>query len=256
MHMVNDWFLDVGHGGIDSGAINAYIKEKDINLIVGLEIGKILQLNGQNVKYSRTTDVSVDLNNRAPMANSWGADYFVSIHHNAGGGNGLEIIHSIHGGVGKNLAEFMAPIVSKGTGQNIRRVYSKKGNSGNDYYAVIRDSKMPAIIIEYGFIDNPEDYKLFDTKPELLLEAKYIATACLNFIGITNIKYGDEIPIPEVIKKSKYFSDIPDNHWSIDNLDRAKEIGLIFGTGSGKIGFSEELARTITFILRGIDLKK
>jgi len=256
MDLSKKWYLDVGHGGSDSGAINAYIKEKDINLIVALEVGRILQLNQQIVKYSRDTDVAVDLIQRPLLANSWGADYFISIHHNAGGGNGLEVIHSINGGPGKQLAEYIAPIISEGTGQNIRRVFSKKGNNG-DYYAVIKHSSMPAIIIEYGFLDNAEDYKLFDTKPELLLEARYIAKGILNFIGINHIKDCEEItPKPELIKKSKYFSDIPDNHWSIDNLDRAKEIGLIFGTGKGEIGFSEELARTITFILRGIDLKK
>jgi len=247
------WFIDIGHGGKDPGAINTYITEKSINLIVGLEVGRILQLNGQFVKYSRDTDISVDLNQRPIMANSWGADYFISVHHNAGGGDGLVIIHSVNGGPGKHLAEFITPIISEGTGQNIRGVYSKKGNNG-DYYAVIKYTDMPAIIIEYGFLDNVEDYKLFDTKPELLTEAKYIAKGLLNFIGITDITYGEVNNIPQNVKKSKYFSDVPENHWAIENIDKAKEIGIIFGIGGGKLGFTEDMARIITWMLRVIEI--
>ena len=76
-------FLDAGHGGKDPGALGNGLKEKDINLSVTLKVGNILKNHGVNVGYSRTTDVFLELADRASKANNFGADVFVSIHCNA-----------------------------------------------------------------------------------------------------------------------------------------------------------------------------
>lgn len=77
--------LDAGHGGHDAGAIGTYSKEKNINLNVTLKVGELIQKNCPNVKviYTRKTDVFVDLDKRASIANSAKADLFISIHTNA-----------------------------------------------------------------------------------------------------------------------------------------------------------------------------
>lgn len=77
--------LDAGHGGKDPGAIGKKGREKNINLAVTLAVGKLVEQNLKDVKvvYTRKTDVFVELNERAAIANRAKADLFVSIHTNA-----------------------------------------------------------------------------------------------------------------------------------------------------------------------------
>ncbi len=77
--------LDAGHGGHDSGAVGLFSKEKNINLAVTLEVGRLIEKNLKDVKviYTRSTDVFVTLNQRANIANKANADLFISIHTNA-----------------------------------------------------------------------------------------------------------------------------------------------------------------------------
>lgn len=77
--------IDAGHGGKDPGAMNKAGKEKNINLAVALALGKLVEKNCPNVKvvYTRKTDVFVELDERANIANRAKADLFISIHTNA-----------------------------------------------------------------------------------------------------------------------------------------------------------------------------
>ncbi len=77
--------IDAGHGGIDTGALGAYSKEKDINLNVALDFGRRVEQNCPDVKvvYTRKTDVKVALNERAHIANRANADLFISVHTNS-----------------------------------------------------------------------------------------------------------------------------------------------------------------------------
>ena len=79
--------LDAGHGGKDPGAIGSSSsnREKDINLSIALEVGRLLKANHPDVKliYTRSTDVFIELGRRAEIANKAKADLFVSIHTNA-----------------------------------------------------------------------------------------------------------------------------------------------------------------------------
>ncbi len=77
--------IDAGHGGHDAGAVGTYAKEKNINLSVALELGRLVTANCPEVKvvYTRRTDVFVPLDRRAEIANDAKADLFVSIHTNA-----------------------------------------------------------------------------------------------------------------------------------------------------------------------------
>lgn len=77
--------IDAGHGGHDAGAIGAISKEKNINLSVALEFGRMVEANCPDVKvvYTRKTDVFVPLHERASIANKNKADLFISIHTNA-----------------------------------------------------------------------------------------------------------------------------------------------------------------------------
>lgn len=77
--------IDAGHGGKDPGAIGRKCKEKEINLAVALELGRLVTQNCPDVKvvYTRKTDTFVELNERADIANKAKADLFISIHVNS-----------------------------------------------------------------------------------------------------------------------------------------------------------------------------
>ena len=85
--------IDAGHGGKDPGCLGTYSKEKDVALDVALKTGKLISENCPNVKviYTRSTDVFVELYNRAKIANNNHADLFISFHCNANDN------HSAHG---------------------------------------------------------------------------------------------------------------------------------------------------------------
>jgi N-acetylmuramoyl-L-alanine amidase len=75
--------LDPGHGGKDPGAVGNGLREKDINLAIGLKMEKVLKNKGFNVKMTRNTDVYLKLQERTDIANKANADMFVSIHVNS-----------------------------------------------------------------------------------------------------------------------------------------------------------------------------
>lgn len=77
--------IDAGHGGHDAGAIGKFSKEKNINLNVALEFGRLVERNNPDVKviYTRKTDVFIPLQERANIANRAKADLFISIHTNS-----------------------------------------------------------------------------------------------------------------------------------------------------------------------------
>jgi N-acetylmuramoyl-L-alanine amidase len=184
--VVAKWFIDPGHGGTESGAVNNVVQEKNINLVVALEVKRLLLYYGEEVLMSRETDKTVDLAERARMSDAWGADYFVSIHHNdapSRTADGAETIHSIYYGQGTLLAQAIAKEF-EAIGQNVKSIFSRKSdNTGKDYYAVIRQPKASSVITEFGYMNTPADYAQFDTTEELLLEAKAIVTGCLKHIG-------------------------------------------------------------------------
>jgi len=179
-------FIDPGHGGSDPGAQANGLVEKQLNLTVALKVKELLLARGFDVKLSRESDVYLSLTERCNLANNWGADYFISIHHNAGGGDGWEIIHTIHThqSEGDELAEAIGKEFTK-TGQNKRRIFSQESQNypGQDYFTVIQKTKMPAIITEYAFLDS-DDYKAVDSIEKLYREAQAIADGLCDYLGI------------------------------------------------------------------------
>jgi N-acetylmuramoyl-L-alanine amidase len=146
--------LDAGHGGNDPGAVANGLKEKDLTLTIVKHIGRLLgEYEGVEVHYTRTDDRFLELSERAAIANKLNADYFISVHINAGGGTGFEsYIHN--GNVSAATIAYQNVIhaeIMKAIG-NVKDRGKKRAN-----YAVLRLTNMPAILTENLFIDNPND---------------------------------------------------------------------------------------------------
>ena len=139
--------IDAGHGGAEPGAMFEGRKEKDDTLRLALAVGEILENNGIRVMYTRTTDVYDTPLEKAMIANGSGADFFVSIHRNAmpvpGTGKGALMAENIQ----KNLVK---------AGFDDLEVQERPG------IIVLRRTKMPAVLVEAGFLDHPEDNRIFD----------------------------------------------------------------------------------------------
>ena len=149
-------FIGVGHGGKDSGAAGNGMLEKDINLTMAYACKEELERHGVEVKLSRTVDEDETLSEKTREANEFGADYAIDVHNNAGGGDGFEAFYGI-AGVGKELAQNIeAEVIAMG--QNSRGLKTKLNNAGNaDYFGFIRNTNMPALVVEGFFLDNSED---------------------------------------------------------------------------------------------------
>lgn len=180
--MAKKVYVDAGHGGYDNGAVK-YVTEDKVNLVMALACRDYLKANGVSVKMSRTTDTGTSITKMAKAANEWGADIVVSLHNNAGGGDGFEVYCSIAGGVGRELAKNIEAEVKK-IGQNSRGIKTKKNTSGSDYFGMIRLTDAPAVICEGAFVDNKKDVKAIDTKAEQQAFGYAYARGILKTLGI------------------------------------------------------------------------
>jgi N-acetylmuramoyl-L-alanine amidase len=146
-------FIDPGHGGSDAGAVGNGISEKNITLQIAKQIQQILLNEYQNVsvKMSRTGDQTVSLNERTAAANNWGADFYLSVHINAGGGTGFESY--VYPNVDALTKRYQDTIHD---GVLSQTDFRDRGQKESNFH-VLRESKMPALLTENGFIDNASD---------------------------------------------------------------------------------------------------
>ena len=147
--------IDPGHGGKDPGATGGGVQEKAVVLNVARKIGAFLEARGCTVMLTRETDVFVELSDRARMANAAKADLYVSIHCNSVRDNaratGMEVYHYTHASeASKSAARVIYNKLLPVCGLRGRGVKAKD-------LAVLRETAMPAVLVELGFISNPSD---------------------------------------------------------------------------------------------------
>lgn len=176
-------FLGIGHGGKDPGAVANNLRESDINLRIGLACRSELERHGVTVLMSRVKDENDDINEEVRECNAFNPDVAVDIHVNAGGGDGFEAYHHHGGGTSKVLAANIEAEV-KAIGQNSRGLKIKLNSAGNDYFAFIRSTKAPAVILECAFIDNAKDVKIIDSESEYVAFGKAYARGILKTLNI------------------------------------------------------------------------
>lgn len=176
-------FIGVGHGGTDPGACANGFKEKDLNLSIALSCKNELERHGVTVGISRTKDENDPVDSEVKECNSFNPDLALDIHNNAGGGDGAEVFYYSGGGTSKTLAQNILDTIVA-TGQNSRGIKTKLGSNGKDYYAFIRDTKAPAVIVECAFVDNKTDIAVIDTAAKQKTMGVAIAKGVLKTLGI------------------------------------------------------------------------
>lgn len=160
--------LDAGHGGSDPGAVYKGRQEKDDTLDLTLAVGDILKKNGIDEYYTRTTDEYETPFKKATDANNSGADLFVSIHRNSSENpnqySGVEtLVYSDTGlkaEVARNINNQLEDAGFKNLGVDERK-----------NLVVLKRTKMPAVLVEAGFINNDKDNYLFDEEFDSIAQA-------------------------------------------------------------------------------------
>lgn len=172
---VNTVILDAGHGGRDSGAVGRLGAEKVFTLDVALRAAELLKRSGYRVYLTRSTDEFVPLEERAKFANRFSSGLFVSIHFNAGGnGMGVETFAmspygvpsmSLEGADLPNLSTYPGNARDPENAALATATHAALlGKSGmvdrgvkRARFYVLRENRLPGVLLEAGFMTNPDD---------------------------------------------------------------------------------------------------
>lgn len=155
--------VDPGHGGIDNGAMYGYVEEDDTNLSIAFLLRCCLEKYDFEVYMTRDTDIYVTLQNRCELANTMGADLFMSLHcdafHN-------ETVKGISTHVYRYATDRSRKIADEVQKSLIKRFpeHSNRGVKEAGFY-VLKHTKMPAMLVECEFLSNP-DTRNFLHEPE------------------------------------------------------------------------------------------
>lgn len=182
--------IDAGHGGYDAGAVNGSRLEKNDNLRLAKAVGERLQRCGINVVYTRTTDEFIPLLERSRISNNRNTDLFVAFHRNSATNNtanGVEtLIYTNASNKSLQAAEALQQALVNVGIQSNRGV--KRAN-----LSVLRETRAPALLLELGFINNPQDNVLFDEKFNQYADA--IARSLAQSVGV-NCNSSDTVTPP------------------------------------------------------------
>ena len=153
--------IDAGHGGANPGAVYNGRQEKDDALALSLAVGRLLEQNGVDVFYTRTTDIYESPTQKAQEGNAVGADYFVSIHRNSSPYpnqyTGIEtLVYNRYGEAGRLAYNINSRLEAIG--------FENQGVNERTNLVVLNKTQMPAVLVEVGFINTDADNQLFDER--------------------------------------------------------------------------------------------
>jgi N-acetylmuramoyl-L-alanine amidase len=240
--------LDPGHGGSDSGAIGPTgLQEKDVTLSIALMLGELLKFNAMEPVFTRKTDMSLvpreglsfkewqkqELNVREKIIDDAKCDIAVSIHINASDKKSAKYISTYiyaRGGKAEILAIFVQRHLVKVTEWEDGGI--KVGN-----LHMVRETDMPAILVELGFISNEKQEAWLKKKDNQYKLAKAIAQGICDYYCRPLKEPGKEI------KEMSMFKDVDSKKWYTKIVEEAARLGLMSGTGDGKFEPDKPLTR-------------
>ncbi|MBQ3956927.1 MAG: N-acetylmuramoyl-L-alanine amidase [Clostridia bacterium] len=180
-------YLDQGHNpdNPNAGAEGNGFREQDLVYAIGQRTAAMLRGYGFDVKLSRPTpgtqlgtSVATSLAARVNEANDWDADYFISLHCNASdvtAASGSEAFVFRRDSEAEWLAWRLLEGVTDATGLENRGIFARPS------LYVLRKTRMPAVLMELGFITNPEDAALLAYSPNLFAEG--LTNGILAYLG-------------------------------------------------------------------------
>ena len=181
-------YIDQGHNPVNpnAGAEGNGLREQDIVYEIGVRLAAILRASGFETRLSRPTpQTQLGTSNASSLAarvndaNSWVADYFISLHTNAADSpqaTGSEAYVYRKNSRAEVFASNILTELSESTGLPNRGVYARPS------LYVLRRTEMPAVLLELGFITNPYDAALMSRQPELFAEG--VANGVLAYFGM------------------------------------------------------------------------
>lgn len=155
--------LDPGHGGKDPGAIGInQVQEKDLTLTMAESVAEKLRSAGATVLLTRSDDTYLSLEERVRISEAYATDAFISLHYNAfpdSSSNGIST-HYYENGPDNELAQSI---------QNEFEAYSSLNSRGisNENYHVLKKNSDVAVLVELGFITNPDDMTIIQSDEHL-----------------------------------------------------------------------------------------
>ena len=212
--------IDPGHGGSDPGAVANNLKEKDYSLLISKYMYDRFKELGVPVKLTRDTDITLSPRERTNKIKSFYGDgkdvIVISNHLNAGGGDGAEVIYALRNS--SNLSKKILNELEK-EGQNVRKYYQLRlpSNPSKDYYFMHRDTpNNETVIVEYGFIDSPED-DVEQIKRNYKEYAEAVVRAVADYKGI------------------KYTAPLGSDYYTVKKGDTLWDIANKYGTTVSKL---------------------
>ena len=165
--------IDPGHGGDDPGAVVTFSEkhEADHTLTTALLLKKELENLGATVILTRESDKSVSLENRAQLSNREKANAFISLHFDSGPNSNAS---GTTGYYFTSTSENLAQTVNKYIARNLTL---KSQGTKFQNFLVLRENKQPSILLELGYLNNPDDNKLIESTEYQENIAKSIASA-------------------------------------------------------------------------------
>ena len=217
-------FLDAGHssGGGDTGAEGFNLREQDITFGIVMLLAKKLSDVGFDIMVSREnagdvlgTNASTSLSKRASLANTWGADLFISIHCNASTNNtanGTEVYTF-------NTSSKALPLAKKIQSKIVEILGTTDRGTKTADFAVLRETSMPAILVETAFISNKDDSDKLKTRQADFADAIFMAV-CDEY----NVSYVVKTyeTAEEILNKLTELIEIIDMQTALEQIQDAK----------------------------------
>ncbi|HVI39124.1 MAG TPA: N-acetylmuramoyl-L-alanine amidase [Anaerovoracaceae bacterium] len=183
-------FIDQGHNPVNpnAGAEANGIREQDVNYQVGVRLAALLNSNPNfEARLSRNTpteqlgtSVTTSLQARVNAANSWPADFFISLHCNISEiltASGSEAYVYSSNSQAYNMAVRILEGLHNATG------LPNRGVTATTHLYVLRNTSMPAVLVEMGYLSNPRDAQLLSTDPQSF--ARGIYNGILAYYGLS-----------------------------------------------------------------------